>query len=185
MPIFLYFICRTPTTAWRAKRCHVHTRDPNRQTPGCQSGKCELNCCATGQVQKVFLITFGENIYSVSPAFPRTRNGPQKPETIILISWFAVRGTQAQQAEASPARKSDREGRWWIWPGQAVLPSPALSRRLGVWLWVSRITSPDLSVHIYIVKRLDRRSQTESLPTSQPAPSPVKGSLLLPVYVTS
>ena len=30
MPIFLYFIRGTPTTAWRAKRCHVLTRDPNR-----------------------------------------------------------------------------------------------------------------------------------------------------------
>ena len=34
MPIFLYFICWTPTTAWRAKRCHVPTRDPNQRTPG-------------------------------------------------------------------------------------------------------------------------------------------------------
>ena len=38
----------TPTTAWLAKRCHVCTWDPNRQTPGCQSGTCALNCCATG-----------------------------------------------------------------------------------------------------------------------------------------
>ena len=35
MPIFLYFIRGTPTTAWLfAKRCHVCTRDPNWQTPG-------------------------------------------------------------------------------------------------------------------------------------------------------
>uniref|UniRef100_A0A9L0RWW9 tRNA methyltransferase 11 homolog n=1 Tax=Equus caballus TaxID=9796 RepID=A0A9L0RWW9_HORSE len=33
--IFLYFICGMPTTAWLAKWCHVCTRDPNRQTPGC------------------------------------------------------------------------------------------------------------------------------------------------------
>ena len=25
VPIFLYFICGTPATAWCAKRCHVHT----------------------------------------------------------------------------------------------------------------------------------------------------------------
>ena len=36
MPIFLYFICGTPTTAWRAKRCHVHTWDLNRRTLGRQ-----------------------------------------------------------------------------------------------------------------------------------------------------
>ncbi|XP_070109978.1 carnitine O-palmitoyltransferase 1, muscle isoform isoform X5 [Equus przewalskii] len=30
VPIFLYFICGTPTTAWLAKRCHVRTQDPNR-----------------------------------------------------------------------------------------------------------------------------------------------------------
>ena len=34
MPIFLYFICGTPTTAWLAKRCPVSTQDPNRRTAG-------------------------------------------------------------------------------------------------------------------------------------------------------
>uniref|UniRef100_A0A9L0ILM9 Nuclear envelope phosphatase-regulatory subunit 1 n=1 Tax=Equus asinus TaxID=9793 RepID=A0A9L0ILM9_EQUAS len=33
MPIFLYFICGTPATAWHAKQCHVRTWDPNRRTP--------------------------------------------------------------------------------------------------------------------------------------------------------
>uniref|UniRef100_A0A9L0SC01 Alpha-1,3-glucosyltransferase n=1 Tax=Equus caballus TaxID=9796 RepID=A0A9L0SC01_HORSE len=37
VPIFLYFICGTPTTAWCAKRCHVRTQDSNWQTPGRQS----------------------------------------------------------------------------------------------------------------------------------------------------
>ena len=48
MSIFLYFIRGMPTTAWLAKQCHVRTRDPNRRTPGPQSGTCGLNCCATG-----------------------------------------------------------------------------------------------------------------------------------------
>ena len=43
MPIFLYFICGTPNTAWLAKRCHVCTWDPNWQTLGCQSRTCEPN----------------------------------------------------------------------------------------------------------------------------------------------
>ena len=30
MPIFLYFICGTPATAWCAKRCHVRTQDPSK-----------------------------------------------------------------------------------------------------------------------------------------------------------
>ena len=34
MPIFLYFICGTPTTAWLAKRCHIRTQDLNRRTLG-------------------------------------------------------------------------------------------------------------------------------------------------------
>ena len=34
VPIFLYFICGTPTTAWRAKQYHVRARGPNWQTPG-------------------------------------------------------------------------------------------------------------------------------------------------------
>ena len=48
MPIFLYFICGTPATAWLfAKRCHVCTWDLNRPTPGRRSRACELNHCAT------------------------------------------------------------------------------------------------------------------------------------------
>uniref|UniRef100_A0A9L0SX71 Acylphosphatase n=2 Tax=Equus TaxID=9789 RepID=A0A9L0SX71_HORSE len=34
VPIFIYLICGTPATAWLGKWCHVHTRDPNRRTPG-------------------------------------------------------------------------------------------------------------------------------------------------------
>ena len=30
VPVFLYFICGTPTTAWLHKWCHVHTRDLNQ-----------------------------------------------------------------------------------------------------------------------------------------------------------
>ena len=44
VPIFLYFICGTPATAWLAER----TQDPNQRTPGRQSEMCELNCGATG-----------------------------------------------------------------------------------------------------------------------------------------
>ena len=47
MPIFLYFICGMPTTAWLDKRCHVCTRDLNQRSPGHQSGMCKLNCCST------------------------------------------------------------------------------------------------------------------------------------------
>uniref|UniRef100_A0A5F5PXU5 Nicotinamide riboside kinase 1 n=1 Tax=Equus caballus TaxID=9796 RepID=A0A5F5PXU5_HORSE len=39
MPIFLYFICGIPVTAWLAKQCHVCTRDPNRRTPACQEAE--------------------------------------------------------------------------------------------------------------------------------------------------
>uniref|UniRef100_A0A9L0JZL0 KRAB domain-containing protein n=1 Tax=Equus asinus TaxID=9793 RepID=A0A9L0JZL0_EQUAS len=35
VPIFLYFICGTPATAWLVKQCHVDTWDLNRQTPAC------------------------------------------------------------------------------------------------------------------------------------------------------
>ena len=42
MPIFLYFIHGTPTTATTAfaKRCHVRTWDPNRQTLSHREAKC-------------------------------------------------------------------------------------------------------------------------------------------------
>ena len=54
MPIFLYFICGTPTTAWLAKRRHVCAWDSNWRTLGCQSRMCTLNCCITGPAQKIF-----------------------------------------------------------------------------------------------------------------------------------
>lgn len=52
-----------------------------------------------------------------------------------------------------------------------------------VWLWGTHITSLDLSLHIYVGKRLDRWFQGLFKP-SQPTLSHVRGSLL-PVYVTS
>ena len=59
MPIFLYFICGTPTTAWLAKRCHVHTQDPNRQTPGCQGGRAHLIDVPPGSpCQSIFICQF-------------------------------------------------------------------------------------------------------------------------------
>ena len=50
MPIFLYFVCGTPTTGWCVKRCHVRTRDLNQWTPGSRSRTCALKRCATGLV---------------------------------------------------------------------------------------------------------------------------------------
>ena len=55
MPIFLYFICGTPTTAWLAKRCHVRTRDPNQRTGAAEVERANLTC-ATGPAPKT--ITF-------------------------------------------------------------------------------------------------------------------------------
>ena len=34
VPIFLSFICGTPTTAWRVKKCHVRTQDLELVNPG-------------------------------------------------------------------------------------------------------------------------------------------------------
>ena len=58
MPIFLYFIRGTPTTAWLAAQCHVRTWDPNRRTPGRQSETCALNHCTTGLAQDCSLNLF-------------------------------------------------------------------------------------------------------------------------------
>ena len=56
MPIFLYFTCgTTPTTAWRAKQCHVRTRAPNRRAPGRQSGTCALTTAPSGRPQRLLL----------------------------------------------------------------------------------------------------------------------------------
>ena len=45
----------TPTTAWRAKRCHVRTRDPNRQTLGHQGvERAHLTAAPPGRPDAVF-----------------------------------------------------------------------------------------------------------------------------------
>ena len=59
VPIFFYFICGMPTTAWLAKQCHVRTGDPNRPTPGHRRGPCTLNLCATGQPLETVLTVLG------------------------------------------------------------------------------------------------------------------------------
>ena len=48
VPIFLYFIPGTPTTAWLDKRCHVRTQDLNQQTLGRQSRTCAPLCHQAG-----------------------------------------------------------------------------------------------------------------------------------------
>ena len=48
VPVFLYFICGTPTTAWLDKWCHVCTWDLNQQTLGCRSGTCDLTAVPLG-----------------------------------------------------------------------------------------------------------------------------------------
>ena len=58
MPIFLYFICGTPTTAWLAERCHVCTWDSNQWTPDLRSGTCALNCCDTRLAPEIFFFFF-------------------------------------------------------------------------------------------------------------------------------
>ena len=58
MPIFLYFVCGRPTTAWLAKRCHVHTQDLNRRTPGRRSGTWELKHCATRPAPRLTLFFY-------------------------------------------------------------------------------------------------------------------------------
>ena len=45
-----------PTTAWLAKRCHVHTQDPNQWTPGRQSGTWALNHCTTRSAPIVLML---------------------------------------------------------------------------------------------------------------------------------
>uniref|UniRef100_A0A9L0RJ60 Ring finger protein 103 n=1 Tax=Equus caballus TaxID=9796 RepID=A0A9L0RJ60_HORSE len=47
----------TPATAWLAKQCHVHTRDPNRQTPGGREGeRANLTAAPPGQPHQLLLI---------------------------------------------------------------------------------------------------------------------------------
>ena len=49
VPIFLYFLCGLPITAWCAKWCHVHTGDPNWRIPGHQSGCANLTAAPPGR----------------------------------------------------------------------------------------------------------------------------------------
>ena len=55
VPIFLCFICGTPTTAWRAQRRHVRTRDPNRPTSGRREAeRVNLTAAPPGRPHKWF-----------------------------------------------------------------------------------------------------------------------------------
>ena len=58
VPIFFYFICGTPTTAWLDKRRHVCTPDLNQGTPGRRSRTCALNHCTTGPAPRVNFFIF-------------------------------------------------------------------------------------------------------------------------------
>src|SRR3712207_5367483 len=73
VPIFLYFICGTPTKARLAKRCYVHTRDPNQRTPGCQEAeRANLTAAPLGQPQSrvLELVTIQESSWR-DTIFPR------------------------------------------------------------------------------------------------------------------
>ena len=56
MPISLYFICGTPTTAWCVKQCHVRTQDPNQWTPSRWSGTANLTAVPLGRPLVFFLL---------------------------------------------------------------------------------------------------------------------------------
>ena len=56
VPIFLYFICGMPTTAWSAKQCYVRTRDPNQRTLGRREAECaNLTAAPPGQPPNGFI----------------------------------------------------------------------------------------------------------------------------------
>ena len=89
MPIFLYFICGMPTTAWLVMWCRVHTRGPNRRTPGQRKRMCEFNCCATRP--------------ALSPSFiKKTKLRPRERKRIIRS--LKVPSTSQHQATHDPKR---------------------------------------------------------------------------------
>ena len=103
MPIFLYFICGTPTTAWLDKWCHVHTQEPHRQTPGRWSRTCTLNRCAPGwapnAIHKGWLCTS-------TPSFTKR----------TIYHSYCLRQRWADLAAASPAVSLP-----FLWPTQGSL----------------------------------------------------------------
>ena len=68
MPTFLYFICGTPTTAWLAKQCHVHTQDPNHEPWAAEVEHAHLTTAQLGQppVLSIFKILMNV-LYSEIP----------------------------------------------------------------------------------------------------------------------
>ena len=66
MPIFLYFIRRTPTIAWHARRCHVHTRELNWQTLGRQEAECaNLTAAPPGRPISNFLMIVNNHVINL------------------------------------------------------------------------------------------------------------------------
>ena len=127
-----------PATAWLAKRCHVHTRDLNRGTPGRQSGTCELNCChQAGQDIPFFLrtqyIVYIVHIVSAHIAMAQAVTWPQlagrkchlytvQPRARPYYWGIITKGGRGECALGATAS-------FWLAPGQRGGDPPGLQRR--------------------------------------------------------
>ena len=125
-----------PTIAWFAKWCHVCSWGPNRRTPGCRSGTCALNRCATGPAPCYIYLIFSETddtykrIMVKQKEVPHVNNfclveahWPQTRSTLVPRQVGFVQLGLLQVRKNSP--KSPQEHREKMWgsrgcPGCAV-----------------------------------------------------------------
>ena len=107
VPILLYFICGTPTTAWLAKQCHVGARDPNQRTLGRQSGTCTLNCWATRRAPKDIFSCVQKHQKNFLPLLPKalrtnkTVQVPMSTSVVILSLWLLPIHTEHDEPRSS------------------------------------------------------------------------------------
>ena len=70
MPIFLYSLCGTPTTAWLDKQCHVRTWDPNREPRVTEAECANLTAVPPGRPPKFLFNGKKKCIYSLTLEAP-------------------------------------------------------------------------------------------------------------------
>ena len=92
VPIFLYFICGTPTTGMACQAVPCSHRDGNQQTPGRRSGMCELNRCTTRPAQLFIFEGLSEDFvwhihYGDSESYKRQAGIVQTTSSTFTMPW--------------------------------------------------------------------------------------------------
>ena len=95
-----------------AKRCHVHTRDPNWWTLGHQRGTCTLNHCTTGPAPPSFLNRLPiPNHFVFLPLETCKSNGTSAFAPCAFKVWFSA-GPERREEPCAQSKMSCADQGW-------------------------------------------------------------------------